>query len=168
MGRKKFFWAILVSHLIFSIDSWLLFKDRPLNVFILSRASEVGSPTNHAGLRAATRHGVRDLLVRSQVDYKNLKILCSPVGWRLQPMGGLRAFGSPPPMSSRHCNLEPLGRWHATKYKPCLWGHLTWINVFRFTIMKSCPRWSAKQQPGGACGDKKRPPGVACDDQNDH
>ncbi len=25
-----------------------------------------------------------------------------------------RALGSPPPMSSRHRNLEPLGRWHAT------------------------------------------------------
>ncbi len=24
-------------------------------------------------------------------------------------MRGLRAFGSPPPMSSRHSNLEPLG-----------------------------------------------------------
>ncbi len=30
---------------------------------ILSRASEVGSPTNHPGLWAATRHGVRDPLV---------------------------------------------------------------------------------------------------------
>ncbi len=29
-------------------------------------------------------------------------------------MRGPRAFGSPPPMSSHHCNLEPLGRWHAT------------------------------------------------------
>ncbi len=37
-------------------------------VLILSRASEVGSPTNHPGLRAATRHGVRDPLVRSQVE----------------------------------------------------------------------------------------------------
>ena len=27
---------------------------------ILSRASEVGSATNHPGLQAATRHGVRD------------------------------------------------------------------------------------------------------------
>ncbi len=27
-----------------------------------------------------------------------------------------RTFGSPPPMSSRHRNLEPLGRWHATIY----------------------------------------------------
>ena len=26
-------------------------------------------------------------------------------------MCGSRAFESPPPMSSRHCNLEPLGRW---------------------------------------------------------
>ncbi len=29
-------------------------------------------------------------------------------------MCGPRAFGSPPPMSSRHHNSEPLGRWHAT------------------------------------------------------
>ena len=36
---------------------------------ILSRASEVGSPANHPGLRAATRHGGRDPLVHSQVDY---------------------------------------------------------------------------------------------------
>ena len=35
-------------------------------VYILSRASEVGSPSNHPGLRAATRHGVRDPLVGSQ------------------------------------------------------------------------------------------------------
>ena len=30
--------------------------------YVLSRASEVGSPTNHPGLRAATRHRVRDYL----------------------------------------------------------------------------------------------------------
>ncbi len=36
--------------------------------YILSRASEVGSPTNHPGLRAATRHGARDPLVRLQVQ----------------------------------------------------------------------------------------------------
>ncbi len=40
---------------------------RSLN--ILSHASKVGSPTNHPGLRAATRHGASDPLVRSQVDY---------------------------------------------------------------------------------------------------
>ena len=31
------------------------------------------------------------------------------VGWRLQPMCSPCAFGSPPPMSSRHRNLERLG-----------------------------------------------------------
>ena len=31
-------------------------------------------------------------------------------------MRGPRTFGSPPPMSSHHHNLEPLGRWHATIY----------------------------------------------------
>ncbi len=31
-------------------------------------------------------------------------------------MRGPRAFGSHPPMSSRHRNLEPLGRWQATKW----------------------------------------------------
>ena len=36
--------------------------------YILLRVSELGSPTNHIGLRAATRHGARDPLVRSQVD----------------------------------------------------------------------------------------------------
>ncbi len=34
----------------------------------------------------------------------------------VRPMRGFRVFGSPPPMSSRHRNLEPLGRWHATIY----------------------------------------------------
>ncbi len=29
-------------------------------------------------------------------------------------MRGPHAFVSPPPMSSPHRNLEPLGRWHAT------------------------------------------------------
>ena len=29
-------------------------------LYILSRASGVGSPTNHPGLRAATRHGASD------------------------------------------------------------------------------------------------------------
>ncbi len=36
-----------------------------------------------------------------------IAILCSPVGWRLQPVHGPRAFGSHPPMFSRHCNFEP-------------------------------------------------------------
>ena len=40
----------------------------------------------------------------------------NPVGWRLQPMHGPCTFGSPPPMSSRHRNSEPLGRWHQTIY----------------------------------------------------
>ena len=35
-------------------------------------------------------------------------------GWRLQPSRGLLALVSPPLMSSRHHNLEPYGRWHAT------------------------------------------------------
>ncbi len=35
-------------------------------------------------------------------------ILCSPVGWR-QPVRDSRAFGSPPPMSSRHRNSESWG-----------------------------------------------------------
>ncbi len=35
---------------------------------ILSRASEMGLQQTHPGLRAATRHGVRDPLVRSQVE----------------------------------------------------------------------------------------------------
>ncbi len=39
-----------------------------LESYILSRGSEAGSPTNHPGLPAATRHGVRDPLVRSKVD----------------------------------------------------------------------------------------------------
>ncbi len=34
---------------------------------------------------------------------------CSPVGWRLKPVRDSRTFGSPPPMSSRHRNLEPWG-----------------------------------------------------------
>ena len=34
--------------------------------------------------------------------------------WRLEPTSGSRGLGSPPPMSSLHRNLEPLGRWHAT------------------------------------------------------
>ncbi len=32
-------------------------------------------------------------------------------------MRGSHAFGSFPPMSSCHRNLEPLGRWYATIYK---------------------------------------------------
>ncbi len=36
--------------------------------------------------------------------------------WGLQPTCGSCALGSPPPMSSRHRNLEPLGRWPATIY----------------------------------------------------
>ena len=43
-------------------------KKKIRRTVILSRASEVGSPTNHPGLRAATRHGARDPLVRPQVD----------------------------------------------------------------------------------------------------
>ncbi len=35
---------------------------------ILSRASEMGSPTNNPGLWAATRHGVRDPLVRDLLN----------------------------------------------------------------------------------------------------
>ncbi len=31
-----------------------------------------------------------------------LLVICRPVGWRLQPVHGPSAFGSPPPMSSRH------------------------------------------------------------------
>ena len=49
-------------------------------------------------------------------DISCIKVLCNPVGWRLQPARGPRAFGSPPPMSSRHRNSEPLGRWDATIY----------------------------------------------------
>ncbi len=41
---------------------------------ILSRASGVGSPTNHPGLQAATRHGARDPLVR-YLDKVNLLTL---------------------------------------------------------------------------------------------
>ena len=37
-------------------------------------------------------------------------------GWRLQPSRGLLALVSPPLMSSRHHNLEPYWRWHATIY----------------------------------------------------
>ncbi len=52
------------------------------------------------------------------------RILCNPIGWRLQKVG------SSSPMSSRHRNLEPLGRWHATIFmdiysahrKEVLWG----------------------------------------------
>ncbi len=43
-------------------------KFRRQNSRILSRASKVGSPSNHPGLQAETRHRVRDPLVRSQVD----------------------------------------------------------------------------------------------------
>ncbi len=42
--------------------------------------------------------------------------LCNPIVQRLQPTGDFCALGSAPPMSSRHRNLEPLGRWHATIY----------------------------------------------------
>ena len=40
-----------------------------VSTIILSRASEVGSPNKPPGLRAATRHGARDPLVRSHVDF---------------------------------------------------------------------------------------------------
>ena len=43
------------------------------------------------------------------------RILCNPMGWRLQPTRGSRALGSFPPLSSRHHNLEPLGRWRSTE-----------------------------------------------------
>ncbi len=43
-------------------------------------------------------------------------VLRNPIGWRLQPTRDSRALGIFPPMSSRHRNLAPLGRWHATIY----------------------------------------------------
>ncbi len=55
----------LVLVLLPVVDTWQ--RGLP-SVYILSRAIEVGSPSNHPGLQAATRHGVRDPLVRSQVD----------------------------------------------------------------------------------------------------
>ena len=49
--------------------------------------------------------------ILSSVSYLNPVgcILCSPVGWRLQPVRDHRAFWSPPPLSSHHRNLEPWG-----------------------------------------------------------
>ena len=29
----------------------------------------------------------------------------------------VQQLGSPPPLSSHHCNLEPLGRWHGTIFQ---------------------------------------------------
>ncbi len=48
---------------------WFKVENNLLDQNILLRASEVGPLTNPPGLRGATRHGVRDPLVRSQVDY---------------------------------------------------------------------------------------------------
>ncbi len=44
-----------------------------------------------------------------QIASKVYLMLLLVVGWRFQPVRDSRAFGSPPPMSSRHRNLEPLG-----------------------------------------------------------
>ena len=41
-------------------------------------------------------------------------LVCNPIRWRLQPTRGSRELGSSSLMSSRHRNLESLGRWHAT------------------------------------------------------
>ncbi len=56
-------------------------------------------------------------------------ILWSVYKWT-RPTGerGSRAFGSPPPMSSRHRNLEPLERWHATIY----------TYIYMYSFIHSC------------------------------
>ena len=52
-------------------------------------------------------------------------ILCSPVG--------LCAFGSPPPMSSRHRNLEPLGGG-TRQYIP-LWAWIHFWNILKILLL---------------------------------
>ncbi len=55
-------------------------------------------------------------------------------------MRGFRALGSLPPMSSRHRNLEPLGRWHATIYL------LEIVNLFSIFGQYTHPMASGRSQ----------------------
>ncbi len=52
--------------------------------------------------------------------FSPLKSCAHRADWRLQPSRELFALVSPPLMSSRHHNLEPYRRWHATIHIVCL------------------------------------------------
>ncbi len=49
-------------------------------------------------------------------DLAALPVLSLNTCYTHQPTRGPHALVSPPPMSLRHRNLEPYGRWHATVY----------------------------------------------------
>ena len=96
-------------------------KKYAFDIYILSLASEAGSPTNRSGSDKTRGQGSFGPPTGGPVLHGSLQpvelnpvgcIGCSPVGWRLQPMCG----PMPPPMSSCHHNLEPLGMWHAVIY----------------------------------------------------
>ena len=62
-------------------------------------------------------------------------------GWRLQPSCELLALVSPPLMSSRHHNLEPYRRWHATIYYRQLGASVFFMpisSVFSYDFVLMC------------------------------